>query len=250
MSEELIATDDQSHYEISLTAGQAFLAFVLLLLSLAASFAFGLMIGKGQADERLVVRKEPAVIQEGAANNTKKVAEGRIVDLGVSSDDFKAPASGKPADTITPATPDTATTPVAEDAPAAAAAPAVAASSPAPAAAVIESPAPRPAAPSASSSAASPASAAAPPSSAPAAAPAPARATPVYAQLLSTSDQKTAEALAAKLINGGFTSAYVERGTNDKGTIFRVRIRFASDAEARNAEPKLHEFSKDVWITK
>ena len=47
MSEEPI-TDDQSHYEVSLTAGQAFLAFVLLLLSLAASFAFGLMIGRGQ----------------------------------------------------------------------------------------------------------------------------------------------------------------------------------------------------------
>src|SRR5213075_2251822 len=56
MSEDVL-TDDQSHYEISLTAGQAFVAFVLLLLSLAASFAFGLMIGKGQADERLVVHR-------------------------------------------------------------------------------------------------------------------------------------------------------------------------------------------------
>ena len=44
----------------------AFVAFVLLLLSLAATFAFGLMIGRGQADERLVVRKEPAVINEGS----------------------------------------------------------------------------------------------------------------------------------------------------------------------------------------
>src|SRR5436305_3480901 len=94
MSEELV--DDQSHYEVSLTAGQAFLAFVLLLLSLAASFAFGLMIGKGQADERLVVRKEPAVIQEGSATATKKPTEGRIVDLGVSADEFKAPAAKAP----------------------------------------------------------------------------------------------------------------------------------------------------------
>src|SRR5258708_19316341 len=83
MSEDLISSDDQSHYEISLTAGQAFLAFVLLLLSLAASFAFGLMIGKGQADERLVVRKEPAVIQEGAASGSKKSSHGRLLGLGL-----------------------------------------------------------------------------------------------------------------------------------------------------------------------
>lgn len=231
MSEELIANDDQSHYEISLTAGQAFLAFVLLLLSLAASFAFGLMIGKGQADERLVVRKEPAVIQEGAAAS-KKVAEGRIVDLGVAADDFKAPASGAKPEVTTPAAPDAAATPVVSEDAVPAPAPAAAVTPAAPAAAVIETPKPAPA----------------PAATAPA--PAAASASPAYAQLLSTADQKTAETLAAKLINGGFTSAYVERGTSDKGIIFRVRVRFASDAEARAAETKLHEFSKDVWITK
>ncbi len=73
---------------------------------------------------------------------------------------------------------------------------------------------------------------------------------PYYAQLLSTGDQKTAEALAAKLINGGFTSAYVAPGTTDKGAIFRVRVPFASETTARAAEAKLHEYSKDVWITK
>src|SRR6478736_3051572 len=80
MSEEVLA-DDQSHYEVSLTAGQAFLAFVLLLLSLAASFAFGLMIGRGQADERLVVKKEPAVVTE--ASVVPKKNAGKIVELGV-----------------------------------------------------------------------------------------------------------------------------------------------------------------------
>src|SRR5256714_14703909 len=80
--------DDQSHYEISLTAGQAFIAFVLLLLSLAASFAFGLMIGKGQADERLVVRKEPAVINEANVIPSKK-SEGKLVELGINNDDSK-----------------------------------------------------------------------------------------------------------------------------------------------------------------
>src|ERR1700704_2205590 len=96
MNDEMLATDDQSHYEISLTAGQAFIAFVLLLLSLAASFAFGLMIGKGQADERLVVRKEPAVIKEGNVLGAKK-NEGKLVELGIGNDDFK-PKSGTATD--------------------------------------------------------------------------------------------------------------------------------------------------------
>src|SRR5438105_2992332 len=60
--------------------------------------------------------------------------------------------------------------------------------------------------------------------------------TPIYAQLLSTLDQKTADTLAAKLIDGGFTSAYVERGSGDKGTMFKVRVKFPSEVEARSAE--------------
>ncbi|HVE73127.1 MAG TPA: hypothetical protein VNI54_17300, partial [Thermoanaerobaculia bacterium] len=92
MSEELhIAADDQSHYEISLTAGQAFVAFVLLMLSLAASFAFGLMIGKGQADDRLVVQKEtPVVTEASVAPSAKKKSAGEIVELPVESSDFAA----------------------------------------------------------------------------------------------------------------------------------------------------------------
>jgi cell division septation protein DedD len=174
--------EDQSHYEISLTAGQAFMAFVLMLLSLAASFAFGLMIGRGSADDRLVVRKEPAVVSEASA--VPKKNPGKIVELGVKDEDFKAPT-------------------------------------------ITES---------------------APPRGAPATPPA--ASVPVYAQLLSTSDQKTAEALAAKLIEGGFTAAYVERTATDKGTIFRVRVKFPTESEARAAEAKLKGFSKDVWITK
>jgi cell division septation protein DedD len=195
--------DDQSHYEISLTAGQAFVAFVLLLLSLAASFAFGLMIGKGQADERLVVRKEPAVVNEGPA----KKSEAKLVDLGIGgTEDFKAPT---PAPAPAPA-PVTTTAPAQGEASA------------------HTEPAPQPAQP---------------PSN-------PATQQPVYAQLLSTLDQKTADALAAKLIDGGFTSAYVERGPGDKGTMFKVRVKFPSEGEAKAAEAKLHEFSKDVWIVK
>ena len=215
MSDEAtIHQDDSSHYEISLTAGQAFLAFVLLLLSLAASFAFGLMIGKGQADERLVVRKEPAVITEGnvLGSGKEKKSEGRIVELGVADDDFKAPAT----ESAAPAT----ETPEAPPAP------------------VVTEVAPPPAeAPAAPLT--------------PDASPAPIAPTaPAFAQLFSSADQKTAEAFAAKLIDKGFTTAYVERMATEKGQIYRVRVRFASDAEARAAEPKLREFSKEVWITK
>jgi hypothetical protein len=193
--------DEQSHYEISLTAGQAFVAFVLLLLSLAASFAFGLMIGRGQADERLVVRKDPAVINE--SNAIAKKDAGRIVDLGSGADDFKSPMTDTaPAPTTlteeaAPATTAPVTAPVVTNT--------IVTATPAHAAAI-----------------------------------------PVFAQLLSTSDQKTADALAAKLIDNGFMGAYVER----KDKVFRVRVRFPSETEARAAETKLHEFSKEVWITK
>lgn len=209
MEEHAIA-DDQSHYEISLTAGQAFVAFVLLLLSLAAAFAFGLMIGKGQADDRLVVRKETPVVTE--ASLTPKKNEGRIVELGVEADDFEEEAPPT-TDTAVPAG---ATATVVEEAPV-----------------VTEIPA------------------SAPPVEAPAVQQPPAQTPHVttYAQLLSTGDQKTAEALAARLIDSGFTAAYVERGATDRGPIFRVRVKFNSDAAARAAEPKLKEFSNEVWIT-
>jgi hypothetical protein len=213
MSEELAHHhDDQSHYEISLTAGQAFVAFVLLLLSLAASFAFGLMIGKGQADERLVVRKEPDVITEASALPTKpKKTEGKIVELGVADDEFQ------PTDTA--ATDTTTTT--------AAAAPQIIEEGPAATTTVAEA-TPPPATATAET----------------------ATQVPHFAQLLSSGDQRAAESLAARLIERGFNTAYVERGSNDKGAIFRVRVRFPSEEAARTAEARLKEFSKEVWITK
>jgi cell division septation protein DedD len=214
MEEHAIA-DDQSHYEISLTAGQAFVAFVLLLLSLAASFAFGLMIGKGQADDRLVVQKATPVVTE--ASLTPKKSEGRIVELGVEADDFQDDAAA----TETSASEATVTATVVEEAPVAATETATetVAGQPAGTPAVQEKPAPQTF-----------------------------RVT-TYAQLLSTSDQKTAETLAVRLIDRGFTAAYVERGATDKGPVFRVRVKFDSESDARAAEPKLKEFSKEVWIT-
>jgi hypothetical protein len=216
--EEHHAVDDQSHYEISLTAGQAFVAFVLLLLSLAASFAFGLMLGKGQVDERLVVRKETPIVSEAALMPKKNM--GQIVELGVADDDFAeaetettAPATSTPTSTSVTAATATAPTPVIEEMPA-----------------DVTTTAPQQ-----------------PPTTTVAAA-APA-AVPHIAQLLSTGDQKTAEALAVRVINRGFNTAYVERGSTDKGPVYRVRVRFDSESEARAAEPKLREFSKEVWIT-
>src|SRR6266545_3704374 len=165
MSEEQLI-DDQSHYEISLTAGQAFIAFVLLLLSLAASFAFGLVIGRGQGEDRLVVKKEPAVISEGSAIATKKSDSGRIVELG--DNDFKSRTDTTVTTTAAPVITETTTTTTTS----------------------ASAPERRDAAPPAAGTAALP---------------------PVYAQLLVSTDQKTAETLAATLIDKGFTSAYVER---------------------------------------
>lgn len=207
--------DDQSHYEISLTAGQAFVAFVLLLLSLAASFAFGLMLGKGQADERLVVQKETPVVTEAAL--IPKKSSGEIVELGVENDDFvdtdTAAETATVTETVAPATETVAI--IEEAAPAA----------------VVD------AAPVAQERAATAVAAVQ-------------NAVPHFAQLLSTTDQRVAESFAAKLIDGGFNTAYVERGAaTEKGPVFRVRVKFASEPDARAAEPKLREFSKDVWIT-
>jgi cell division septation protein DedD len=206
MAEDVL-TDDQSHYEVSLTAGQAFLAFVLLLLSLAASFAFGLLLGRGQGDDRPLTRKQDAaVVNEVSPAPAKASAR----EVAVKDDDFKqAPA---PAPTVTEEK-----TPV--WVPASAGAVPAKASTHTEAKVQAEKPRSEPD-------------------------------VPHFAQLLSTSDQKTAESLAAKLIDAGFTSSYVERTITEKGTVYRVRTKFASEAEARAAEGKLKAFSKDVWITK
>jgi hypothetical protein len=227
MVSDEVLMDDSSHYEVSLTAGQAFIAFVLLLLSLAATFAFGLMIGRGQADERLVVRKEPAVVNEGSVIAAKK-NPGKLVDLGIGNDDFKAPPAAAPA--MTETAPPAAITeaqvvPLTESAPSPSTTTAVVAEAPKPVATAPVGKTPVKAAVAAPSG-------------------------PIYAQLLVTSDQKTADALAAKLIDHGFMTSYVERSISEKGTTFKVRVKFSSDAEARSNEAKLKELSKDVWFVK
>lgn len=202
--------DDSSHYEVSLTAGQAFIAFVLLLSSLAAAFAFGVIIGKGQDDgASLIARAEPAVISEGNA----PAETARIRELGVS--DAPVPRiieEEAPAESVEPeAKSAEAPGSTSSEQPAAAA-------SPAPAQAVKPE--------------------------------TPAKSGPWFAQILSTSDAKSAEALAARLIDNGYTSAYVQRNVADSGTVFRVRVRFPDETAARAAAAPLKAYSKgEVWVT-
>ncbi len=201
--------DDASHYEISLTPGQAFIAFVLLLCSLGAAFAFGIMVGRGQLDERLVVQREPSVVGEGTTSEG-----GRIVELGVDRDFGAtapvAPSTAFPEDPtleeIAPGTPPQG------DAPAP----------------VVETASPgQPQPPEGAEG-------------------------PVFAQLLSSSEAKPAENLAAKLIEAGFTSAYVERVPADGSMIYRVRVRFPNDAQARASVDRLKALAGggEVWITR
>ena len=208
--------DDSSHYEISLTAGQAFIAFVLLLCSLGAAFAFGILVGRGRLDERLVVRRDPAVITEGEPSEP-----GRIVDLGArepvpppatATRDFTQPVIGIEELAPTPA-------PGSEFAP-----------QPAP----EETPSERQSTP--------------PAESAPLV---PARGEVIIAQVLSTSEQQSAEKLAVKLIESGFQNTYVEKVESGGATIHRVRVRFRSEAEARAAESRLTSISgTKPWITR
>lgn len=223
MSDDLIP-EESSHYEISLTAGQAFIAFVLLLLSLAAAFAFGVVIGRARGGEdRLVVRTEPAVVAEGTA----PAEEARIVEL----DDLQAAVDSSGEQIAVPAATETASviSPVetsgdGEPAPPASGTPPP--SEPVPA---KVDPAP----------VATPPAASEPQSG------------PVFVQLLSSTEAKTAEALAARIIESGFNNAYVERVSGEGGMIYRVRVRFESETEARAAVDRLRAISRtDPWVTR
>lgn len=186
--------DDSSHYEISLTAGQAFIAFVLLLLSLAAAFAFGVIVGKGQIDGALAA----AAAEDSGPRPVAQ--EARIVDAAA-----EFPSERREATRSVPA-------PVIVEERLASAS--TTSRPPGPPSVVLQAP--------------------------------PA---PHFAQLLSTADAKAAEALAARLIEAGFLSAYVERGNSPRGLVHRVRVGFPSEADARMSLEKLKNFSSgDVWI--
>lgn len=184
--------DDSSHYEISLTAGQAFVAFVLLLLSLAAAFAFGVIVGKGQFDGSLLAAASAGASPRAGAE------EARIVEKA-------AEFPSEVRETTRSAPPPV----IVEESPAPAAKPLAQSQS-----ALLQTP--------------------------------PA---PHFVQLLSTADAKAAEALAAKLIDTGFLSAYVERGNSPRGLVHRVRVGFPSEADAKMSLERLKSFTTgDVWI--
>ncbi len=216
--------DDSSHYEISLTTGQAFVAFVLLLLSLAAAFAFGVMIGKGRAEDRLVVQREPSIITEQGSSGD---GNGRIEELGVPEETAGTETAGiAPTGTETaPPTATTTTEPSSEEE-----SPRIVEHRP-----VQPAPAPKPASPPTQ-----------PPASEWSTEP-----VPFVAQLLSTREAQPAESLAARLINAGYTSAYVERVPEGGGLIYRVRVRFPSEKAAHDALEDLRKYAPgEIWISK
>lgn len=208
MSDDLIE-DESSHYEVSLTAGQAFIAFVLLLLSLAAAFAFGLVIGRGQQTDRPLVQREPEIVREGSA----PIEETTIIELEGEEAPLPSPETRPVVLEETPPA-------IAEER--GADAPPAAVETPAPARAET-APAPSPAAASG----------------------------PAYAQVLSSTEMERAESLAARLIESGFDTAYVERVISSDNIIYRVRVRFPSEADARAAADRLREITRsDPWITR
>ena len=242
MTEEAIV-EEQSHYEISLTAAQAFVAFVLLLLSLAASFAFGVMVGKGSTDERLVVRQTPAVVTE--ASSIPKGA--RIEELGLDEATLRStPATTSATDNAAVAAEGGEAVVVEEQQmPAGAVSEAVAEGATAD---EVKPSTPRNEPASTPRAEAEPKPAETKPAEKPAAI---AGTGPVFAQLMSTTEASTAENLAARLIEGGFKSAYVERMRNERGLVYRVRVKFATEAEARSAIDRLKPYSKsEIWITR
>jgi hypothetical protein len=204
--------DDSSYYEISITAGQAFLAVVLLIASLAAAFAFGIVVGEARGKTTLASRARPPVILESEGSE-----RGRIEELGVSDEPFSEQESEEA----------TSAEPVIEEPE------------------LIEDPV-RPG--DASTPSDGPDLSVPGPSPAPSE---PAEAVPHVAQILSTTERDAAETLAARLIEAGFSNSYVERVPGGAGMLYRVRVRFASESEAREAVDQLKSFAPgEIWISR
>lgn len=194
--------DDSSYYEISMTAGQAFLAVVLLIASLAAAFAFGIVVGEARGKPAVSSRERLPVILEGESGD-----RGTIVDLGVEDDQFSTTGAEEPSEPQ----------PVIEE----------------------ETPAISPPVPPADPQESEPAL------------PAESPAVPHVAQILSTTEREPAERLAATLIEAGFSNAYVERVRSEAAMLYRVRILFASEAEARGSVSRLEQYAPgEIWISR
>lgn len=203
--------DDSSYYEISITAGQAFLGVVLLIASLAAAFAFGIIVGEARGKTNLTERARPPVILEGEGSD-----RGTIVELGVEKEPFESGDSPGEDTTIEePELIEGGATPNVADEPAAGA--------------------PELTVPGPSAAPQSP----------------PASSVPYVAQILSTTEQEPAERLAARLIDAGFSNAYVERVPSEPGMLYRVRVRFGSENEARAAVERLKPYAPgEIWVSR
>ncbi|MBW3564258.1 MAG: SPOR domain-containing protein [Acidobacteria bacterium] len=199
MAEEPIHADS-SHYEISLTAGQAFMAVLLLLGSIVASFVFGAIVGTARGEERAAGRTAQPL-------SSIEELDRSPIEPGA-KEDHSAPSSAEPATRV--------------DEPSS----------------IVEDESPRPTVRTL-------------PTSSPAGA-SPDRelsASPHDAQILSTTESAPAEALAARLIEAGFSSAYVARVPRDDSTLYRVRVRFEDEKSARDAVERLSAFAPgEVWV--
>ncbi|MHB9001617.1 MAG: SPOR domain-containing protein, partial [Thermoanaerobaculia bacterium] len=190
-----------------------------------AAFALGIMIGRGGDADQLVIRRDGGVVTEAAMVDGGKSEEASIVELGVTSTDLSAEEVLDPL--AVPPAPVTETTTTAQDQTATFEISTAATAEPTTAAPVAEKPAPTPA----------------PVATAPA--------VTHYVQLFSSGDGKAAEALAAKVIDAGFTSTFVERIPGEHGTIYRVRVKYPSEESARAAAEKLKAYVKaEPWVTK
>lgn len=202
MAEEPIHADS-SHYEVSLTAGQAFMAVLLLLGSIVASFVFGAIVGTARGEERVAGRTAQPL-------SSIEELDRSPAEAGVREDD-SAPSSAEPATRV--------------DEPSS----------------IVEDESPRPTVRTLPTSSPDRTASSTPDGEL--------SASPHDAQILSTTESASAEALAARLIEAGFSSAYVARVPRDDSTLYRVRVRFEDEKSARDAVERLSAFAPgEVWV--
>lgn len=103
----MVEHDDASHYEVSLTAGQAFTGVLLMLGSLVAAFAFGIVIGTARAEDQRVREVSSPVLDEEVADPVEAFAieEEREPVAAREQADEPESALRQPALTVTEAPP-------------------------------------------------------------------------------------------------------------------------------------------------
>lgn len=235
-------SESRTHYQISLTAGQAVGLFVGLLAALGLAFFFGLMAGSaGRSEGRAAAAPEKDETSAAARPAPNAAADAPPpVETGVpSSASSNGPRASATAVASAEPTPP-ATIRTFEDS-----ADEEAAESPRPGSRTSIAGAPAPGA-----------SAAAPASPAPKAAPAgaSAHAAPagdgIWIQAASLSSHDEANALGARLSRHGY-HAVVLTGAGPKGKVYRVRVGpYRTEGEASHAVARLsrQEKIREPWV--